>query len=58
MSRLTIDVTPEQHRTLKALAALEGKTMKQYALERLLPERLLFAEDIKAAREEAGARAA
>lgn len=37
MSRLTIDVTEKQHQTLKALAALEGKTIKQYALERLLP---------------------
>ena len=37
MSRLTIDVTDQQHQTLKALAALEGKTIKQYALERLLP---------------------
>ena len=35
MSRLTIDVTEQQHQTLKALAALEGKTIKQYALERL-----------------------
>ncbi len=37
MSRLTIDVTEKQHQTLKALAALEGKTIKQYALERLFP---------------------
>lgn len=37
MSRLTIDVTEQQHQTLKALAALEGKTIKQYALERLFP---------------------
>ena len=37
MSRLTIDVTEQQHQTLKALAALEGKTLKQYALERLFP---------------------
>ncbi len=37
MSRLTIDMTSEQHRTLKASAALEGKTIKQYALERLFP---------------------
>jgi hypothetical protein len=35
MSRLTIDVTEQQHQTLKALAALEGKTLRQYALERL-----------------------
>lgn len=37
MSRLTIDVTEQQHQALKAMAALEGKTMKQYALEHLLP---------------------
>lgn len=37
MSRLTIDVTEQQHQALKALAALEGKTIKQYALERLFP---------------------
>jgi len=38
MSRLTIDVTDQQHQTLKALAAMEGKSLKQYALERLFPE--------------------
>ena len=38
MSRLTIDLTEQQHQTLKARAALEGKTIKQYALERLLPD--------------------
>ena len=37
MSRLTIDVTDQQHQTLKAMAALEGKSIKQYALERLFP---------------------
>jgi Antitoxin ParD len=37
MSRLTIDITDQQHQTLKALAALQGKTIKQYALERLFP---------------------
>ncbi|SFG20919.1 Antitoxin ParD [Novosphingobium sp. CF614] len=35
MSRLTIDISPEQHQSLKAMAALEGKTIRQYALERL-----------------------
>jgi hypothetical protein len=35
MSRLTIDVTEQQRQTLKAMAALEGKTIKQYTLERL-----------------------
>ncbi|WP_420960950.1 antitoxin [Brucella sp. IR073] len=37
MSRLTIDITEQQHQSLKALAALQGKTIKQYALERLFP---------------------
>lgn len=37
MSRLTIDITELQHQSLKALAALQGKTIKQYALERLFP---------------------
>ncbi|MCC4635543.1 antitoxin [Xanthomonas dyei] len=35
MSRLTIDLSDQQHQSLKALAALQGKTIKQYALERL-----------------------
>lgn len=37
MSRLTIDITRQQHQNLKALAALQGKTIKQYALEQLFP---------------------
>jgi uncharacterized protein (DUF1778 family) len=37
MSRLTIDISDEQHKTLKAAAALQGKSIKAYALERLLP---------------------
>ena len=37
MSRLTIDVTDQQHQVLKANAALQGKTIKQYAIERLFP---------------------
>ena len=52
MSRLTIDISPEQHKSLKAMAALEGKTIRQYALERLFPQggplapgRLRFPED-------------
>ena len=34
---LTIDITDQQHQSLKVLAALQGKTIKQYALERLFP---------------------
>jgi hypothetical protein len=37
MSRLTIDLTAPQHQSLKAMAVLEGKTIKQYAIERLFP---------------------
>ncbi|MDR2195850.1 MAG: antitoxin [Gallionellaceae bacterium] len=37
MSRLTIDITDQQHQSLKALAALQGQTIKQYAIERLFP---------------------
>jgi hypothetical protein len=37
MSRLTIDMTEQQHQALKAMAALSGKSIKQYSLERLLP---------------------
>lgn len=38
MGRLTIDITDQQHQSLKAMAALQGKTIKQYALERLFPD--------------------
>lgn len=38
MSRLTIDITEQQHQALKATAALQGKTIKQYTLERLFPD--------------------
>lgn len=37
MSRLTIDMSDQQHQNLKASAALQGKTIKQYTLERLFP---------------------
>jgi len=37
MRRLSIDITPEQHQRLKAVAALQGKSIKDYVLERALP---------------------
>ncbi len=37
MRRLSIEVTPEQHQRLKAIAALHGQTLKDYVLERALP---------------------
>jgi ParD-like antitoxin of type II ParDE toxin-antitoxin system len=35
--RLSIEVTPEQHQKLKAIAALKGQSIKDYVLERALP---------------------
>jgi len=37
MSRLTIDITDQQHQSIKAIAALQGKSIKDYAIERLFP---------------------
>jgi predicted DNA-binding protein len=37
MRRLSIEVTVEQHQRLKAIAALHGKSIKDYVLERVLP---------------------
>lgn len=37
MSRLTIEITDQQHQSIKALAALQGKSIKEYAMQRLLP---------------------
>lgn len=37
MSRISIDVTKEQHNRLKAVAALSGKSLKDYVLEKTLP---------------------
>lgn len=34
--RLSIEITREQHQCLKAAAALEGKSLKAYVLERAL----------------------
>ena len=36
--RLSIEVTPEEHQRLKAVAALQGKSIKDYVLERVLPQ--------------------
>ena len=36
MSRISIDVTPEEHQKLKAMAALTGKSIKDYDIKRTL----------------------
>lgn len=37
MSRLTVELTDEQHHQVKAMAALQGKSIKQYVLDKLFP---------------------
>ncbi len=37
MTRLSIELTEQQHQQIKATAALQGKSIKEYAVERLLP---------------------
>lgn len=36
MSRISIDVTPEEHQKVKALAALQGKSIKEFVLASIL----------------------
>lgn len=38
MSRLIVDVSSEQHQIIKTLAATEGKSIKDFVLERILPQ--------------------
>jgi len=37
MSRLSIELTPEEHQSIKAIAALKGRSIREYVLERILP---------------------
>ena len=36
--RLSIEISPEQHQRLKAAAALQGKSIKDYVLHKTLPD--------------------
>ena len=36
MSRISIEVTPEEHKKLKTIAALKGKSIKDFVIERTL----------------------
>ncbi len=36
MSRLSIEISPEEHQKIKALAALQGQSIKDYVLNKLL----------------------
>ena len=35
MSRLSIEISPEQHQKIKALSALQGKSIKDFILDKL-----------------------
>jgi uncharacterized protein (DUF1778 family) len=37
MSRLVIDMSGEQHQQIKALAAMQGKSIKNFVLEQIFP---------------------
>lgn len=37
MSRLTIEISEQQHQSVKAMAALNGQSIKEYTLSRLFP---------------------
>lgn len=37
MSRLSIEITDEQHQQIKAFAAIQGKSIKDFILEKLFP---------------------
>ncbi len=39
MTRLTIEIEPEQHRQIKTLATFEGMSIKEFILSRTLSER-------------------
>jgi len=39
MSRLSIEIDPDQHRQIKAMATFEGVTIKEFILSRTLPQK-------------------
>jgi uncharacterized protein (DUF1778 family) len=47
MSRLSIELTTEQHNTLKAVAAMNGHSLKDYVLARVLPSLSLEAKALE-----------
>lgn len=37
MSRLTIEITPQEHQRIKAMAAIHGKTLKAFVMDKIFP---------------------
>ena len=48
MSRLSIELTTEQNQQIKTLAAMQGKSIKDFILEKLFPIQANSHEDQKA----------
>lgn len=48
--RLTIDLTPDEHRRIKAYAAFRGKTLREFVLESVKTRMALDAEQEDLAR--------
>lgn len=46
MSRLTVELTEQQHQAVKARAALNGQTMKEYTVERLFSDAAAGGDDL------------
>jgi len=44
VSRISIDVTDQEHQRLKAMAALQGKSIKDFVLARTIGEEALDAD--------------
>jgi hypothetical protein len=44
MSRISIDVSDAEHQKLKAMAALQGKSIKEFVLARTIGEQALEAD--------------
>ena len=40
MSRLTIEITGKEHQEIKAMAALQGKTLKAFVMEKIFPSQV------------------
>lgn len=38
MSRLTIEISGQEHQEIKAMAAMQGKSLKEFVMERIFPE--------------------
>lgn len=50
MSRLSIELTEQEHRQIKTMASLRGQTIKQYVVERILPAEEVSDDEMAAMR--------